>query len=57
MNEPGPTQDQSPDHYRTIWFGFVNDDFFSKPACGCGAVFPVGAEYRLTAHLRKKLNP
>jgi hypothetical protein len=40
-----------------VFFGYRGNRFFSKPACGCGAVFPVGAEHRLEAHLRKKLNP
>lgn len=48
--------DSSPDHYRTVWFGYAGGaGFFSKPACGCGATFKNTGE--LVAHLREKLNP
>ena len=55
MNQPGPTQDQSPDHYRTVFFGYRGNRFFSKPACGCG--FTTETDAVLVAHLREKLNP
>jgi hypothetical protein len=49
--------DSSVDHYATVWFGYRggDTDFFSSPACGCGATFQTTAV--LVAHLRKKLNP
>jgi hypothetical protein len=45
----------STDHYRTVFFGYRDNEFFSKPACGCG--FTTETDAVLVAHLREKLNP